>query len=289
MKAYPNLSERRAVRIARMVAGLRSCADIRELEERFVSISPQVLQADCVAWNNWAPDWSSFISGCLNGDYLKAFQRHFAAFEKTVEFHPVVIANQFANTSHKVMKLTDFQTASKFSGNPLYREVYRHIDSRFQLAFTPIHLSDRRVLLTVNRSACDFTEENREELHYAGKCLDAIARAIEEKNSLQNSWNALCDFTGAHTGIGPFHSLGSMDLRLLTALLKQQSIAEISETWDIRRDTLDKRLSSIREILGIENTRQLLSALAELRNSHARTKLEAVRPQATSHPLHLSR
>lgn len=80
-----------------------------------------------------------------------------------------------------------------------------------------------------------------------------------------------------------------MDLRLLTALLKQQSLAEISETWDIRRDTLDKRLSSIREILGIENTRQLLSALAELRDSHARTKLEAVRPQATSHPLHLSR
>ena len=265
MNGYRNLGESRAGRIARMVAGMCSCADLAELEDRFISDALKVLPGDCLAWNNWAPDWGTLLSGRLNEGYHEEFHHRLEAFGETVGYHPVVMANQFHATTSMVMKLTDFQPASKFAGNPLYCEVYRHIDSRFQLAFTPCHLSDRRVLLTLNRNSGDFSEEDREGLHYAGMCLDGIARAIEERQAMGRVWRELCAFAGGRTGIGPFNSLGDTDLRVLAGLLKRRSVSEISASWEVRRDTLDKRLGSIRERLGVENNRQLLSALAELR------------------------
>jgi hypothetical protein len=177
------------------------------------------------------------------------------------------MANQFHATTSTVMKLTDFQSANKFAGNPLYREVYRHIDSRFQLAFTPCQLSDRKVLLTLNRNCRDFSEEDREELHYAGLCLERISRMIEERQILEMTWNTLCAFAGSRAGVGPFDSLGITDLKLLAALIAKRRVSQISADWKIRRDTLDKRLGAIRERLGLENNQQLLSALSDLRTS----------------------
>lgn len=121
------------------------------------------------------------------------------------------------------------------------------------------------MLLTLNRSNRDFSEEEREGLHHAGLCLDRIARAVEERRMLAKAWMELCDFVGGRIGMGPFDSLGVMDLKVLAILLKGKSVAEISSICDVRRDTLDKRFGSIREKLGVESNRQLLSALAELR------------------------
>ncbi|TAE78438.1 MAG: hypothetical protein EAZ65_05680 [Verrucomicrobia bacterium] len=265
--AYKHLSESKAAKIARMIADLSFCADLSELESLFVQQALTVLPGECLAWNNWAPSWESLISGRLNGGYHEEFHRHLDAFSETVSHHPVVRANQFAASSTAVLKLTHYQSSARFRENPLYREVYRHIDSRFQIAFAPSCLSDRRILLTLNRKQADFEEEDEESLDFGGRCLDRIARAIDEKQTLERAWLRLCSIVGEQTGIGPIQSLGESELRLLTDLLQKKNISQISVARKIRRDTVDKRMASIRERLGLENNRQLLSALAELQTS----------------------
>lgn len=264
-----------AGRIARMVAEWSPCRDLQELEDRFVSGALDVLAGDCLAWNNWAPDWSSLHSGRLNRAYEEEFLRRFEAFQQTVGHHPVVVADQFQSTADRVVKLTDFQSAAKFRENPLYREVYRHLDSRYQIAFTPSHLPDRRILLTLNRSGRDFSRADEEALHFTGACLDGMARAIEDRRMLDEAWREICEFVGRHTGTGTIDSLRPADLGLLRDLLKRKSISEISQARSIRRDSVDRRMGAIRERLGLENHRQLLSALAEL---------QAARPPQRKNP-----
>lgn len=62
-------------------------------------------------------------------------------------------------------------------------------------------------------------------------------------------------------------ALGTRDVVLLSKLLKSPSRETVAGAMGTRQDTLDKRLGSIRERLGLENHHQLLSALADLRNN----------------------
>lgn len=115
-----------------------------------------------------------------NGPCQQQFLHRLEAFHQTAGHHPVVVADPFQSMAARVVKPTDFQSAAGFRENPLYREVDRHLDSRDQIAFTPSHLPDRKVLLTLKRSRGDFSRAAEETPHFTGSCLDGIARAIEE-------------------------------------------------------------------------------------------------------------
>lgn len=138
------------------------------------------------------------------------------------------------------------------------------MDSRFQLGHTPCVLPDRRILLTWNRRALDFTEQERHIFYFIGMRLGVISRHIAEKQRLEMSWQGLCQFVDVRTGAGAASSLATQDVHLLTALLKTGTRKSIAGAMGIRRDSVDKRLGAIRERLGLENHYQLLSALAEL-------------------------
>ncbi len=150
----------------------------------------------------------------------------------------------------------------------MFREVYRHLDSNHQLAYTPAVLQDRRILLTWNRRALDFSGRDREIFQLMGLRLGVISRRIEQRERLERNWQALCGFVDARITAGPATSLGAHDVRLLGKLLKSGTRSGIAREFGIRRDSVDKRLGAIRERFGLENHHQLLSALAELKNPH---------------------
>lgn len=270
MKHFREITESTARRLDRAMVDMAGLRTLEDLEERFISESLKWLPGDCLAWNNWMPDWSGMISGKLNDGYDQAFMSRIESFTRTVHHHPVIIANRFPSSSEQVLRLSDFEAMHRFRNNPLFHEVYRHIDSHYQIAYTPCLLSDRRVLLTLNRRAIDFTERDKELLEYLGTRLGLAAQGIDRNQTLEKTWRELCNLTGERVGSGAFDSLGGTDLMLLNRLLRRKSISEISDEWKVRRDTLDKRLGAIRERLGMENNRQLLSALAELRTTGSR-------------------
>jgi DNA-binding CsgD family transcriptional regulator len=96
-----------------------------------------------------------------------------------------------------------------------------------------------------------------------------IASRIEERQRLEKSWRALCGHIDSGLNAGSVVSLGAQDVDLMTRILESGTRNLIARDLGIRRDSVDKRLGSIRECLGLENHHQLLSALAELKMPRA--------------------
>lgn len=265
MQRFGDLSEATVRKIDRTMMGMAGLETLDELEVRFLEDSAAILPADCMCWNNWAPDLSRLLNFTMNESYMRPFEKLLEIFNEVVAHHPVIAAGQLVATSVGVKRLSDFESYGRFRENPLFREVYRHLDSNHQLAYTPSVLQDRRIVLTWNRRALDFTERDREIFQLMGLRLGVISRRIEQRERLERNWQALCGFVDRRLTAGPASSLGAQDVRLLEKLLKSGTRSGIARELGIRWDSVDKRLGSIRERLGLENHHQLLCALAELK------------------------
>lgn len=265
MHRFREISETAARKIDRTMMAMAGGETLDDLEIRFIQEAGSILPADCFCWNNWSLDMGHLIDFRINDSYMTPFAERLEVFNEVVAHHPVIASNQLAASADQVMRLSDFEGHRSFRENPLFREVYRHLDSYHQLAYTPCLLEDRRIILTWNRRVLDFTERDRQVFHFMGQRLALICRRTEQRQKLEKSWRALCGFVDVRINAEPASSLTTGDVRLLTELLKSGTRGGIARAQGVRRDSVDKRLGSIRERLGLENHHQLLSALAELK------------------------
>ena len=95
--------------------------------------------------------------------------------------------------------------------------------------------------------------------------LDGAVRVMHVAAVVDDAWRELRGFIGRLEGVDGFETLEPGELGILGDILRTRSVSEISRARGVRRDSVDRRMSEIREKLGLENNRQLLSALAELR------------------------
>lgn len=265
MKPLRNLKESYVHRVGREMAELAKLNTLEEFEERFIPLAERFVPGDCLCWNNWETDWSGMINVRTNENFGEWLNGRLPLFGEVVGRHPVVVNGSFSETANDVLRLSDFPGAGQFHRNPLYQHIYRHMDSRHQIAHTPCLLPDRRIVLTWNRRGLDFTDEDMDLFRLLGKHLDLIAKGIEERRRLHMTWKTICGFIEPRAPELPLDSLGTKDLRLLTQLARGRSVTSIAGEAGLRRDTLAKRIGGIREALGLENQRQLLRALADLR------------------------
>ena len=266
MESFREITESASRKIDRAMMGMANLETLDELEERFMLEAGKLLPADCLCWNNWELDLSGLQSYRANAQYGEIFGGLLDVFGEVVMGHPVIAANQLDNSTECVLRISDFQTSAAFKENPLFREVYRHLDSHYQICYTASMLKDRRILLTWNRRALDFSAQDQQIFKLMGLRLGAISRRIEERQHLEKNWRVLCGFVDARMDVGTVVSLGTQDVTLLSELLRSRKRSRIASDLGIRRDSVDKRLGSIRERLGLENHHQLLSALADLKN-----------------------
>lgn len=265
MREYRDLRESTVRRIQREMAGLGKLESLEMLEERFIVVAGRIVPADCMCWNNWEKDWSRAVSIRSNGQYGDWLGRRLELFADVVGKHPVLANGLFPETANSVLRLSDFRGAGQFPRNPLFLHIYKHMDSRHQLAYSPSLLSDRRIVLTWNRRGVDFNDEEMAAFHLLGRKLDIIARGIEERQRLESVWKAMCGFVDVRVPALALNSLGTRDLRLIAQLARGRTVSSLARETGVRRDTVAKQLGGIRELLGLENQRQLLSMLADLR------------------------
>jgi DNA-binding CsgD family transcriptional regulator len=265
MPNFSQISTTQARRIDRAMLSLADVETLGELEQRFIQTAGKLLPADCICWNNWSKDMSHLMTYRTNDKYNERFDGLLDVFAETVSEHPVIAANKLDDTLGQVMRISDFQPTVEFRENPLFREVYQHLDAHYQICFTASILQDRRLILTWNRRALDFTDQDAQVFHYMGIRLGLVSRRIEQRERLENAWKGLCEFVNQRMANNSVASLGERDGYLLAELLKSRPRGQIAADMGIRRDSLDKRLGAIRERLGLENHHQLLSALAALR------------------------
>jgi DNA-binding CsgD family transcriptional regulator len=264
MKRFSEVTAGMARKVERSMAGLAGARSLVELEELFIPEAARLVPGDCLCWNNWSNDLSHQISVSSNDDYARKAGDLNDSFVETLIHHPLF--THFADTTDHVMRISDFASDRSFRENPLFREVYRHLDSYHQICYTPSVLPDHRIVLTWNRRALDFTERDRQIFHHLGQRLNVVALGIEERQRLEKHISELCRFVDSKIFPDPSSaSLGEKDTLLLSQLLNHRSRGDIAGDSGIRRDSVDKRLGSIREKLGLENHHQLLSALADLK------------------------
>lgn len=224
-----------------------------------------MLPSDCIAWNNWSPDWSDFQSASLNEPYDETFELLTSSFAQVIDRHPIIAAGEFLTSNDQVLRLSDFESERTFRNNPLFCEIYRYLDSKHQVTFAPVVLTNTRVSLTFNRSGRDFSDLEMEVFTYIGLRLARVATSVEQRQQLEGCLMALCKLVGEQIQLDGLQSMSRGDLLVVTALLQGRSLAEIAATTQVHRNTIDKRLSAIRERLNLDHNKQLLCALAELR------------------------
>ncbi|GAA5116913.1 hypothetical protein JIN84_18205 [Luteolibacter yonseiensis] len=266
MPDFSQISATQARRIDRAMLSLADVETLGELEERFIETAGKLLPADCICWNNWSRDMSRLMTCRTNDEYQDSFGGLEEAHAQTMSEHPLIAADKLEDTLQQVMRISDFQPIMEFRENPLFREVYQHLDAHYQICYTASVLRDRRLVLTWNRREFDFTDQDAQVFHYMGLRLGLVSRRIEQREQLDAAWKGLCGFVESRMGGSSVDRLNDKDGHLLAELLKSRPRGEIAAGMGIRRDSLDKRLGTIRERLGLENHHQLLSALAALRS-----------------------
>jgi len=267
MPALRDIKQSTQSRIDRIFCEMARLQDLSHLERRFIDVADQLLPADCIAWNNWSLDGSHFMAAILNAAYQERFDALAELFGAHVSRHPVIAAGKFWHSVEHVLRLSDFESNRRFRENPLYGQVYQYLDSQHQLCYAPVALSDHRVVLTVNRSGRDFNNAEMQLVQYVGLRLAEVARWIETREELESGWIKLANFVSLKLEGAKIDTLTQGDLMLVSDLMQKKSIAEIAASQRVQRNSIDKRLGSIRERLNLDNQRQLLSALAQIRSA----------------------
>lgn len=257
--------------IRRLTGQLMEAEDLPTLGEELIKGAEKFLPSDFMLWNVWMPDMSRIIGLASNQrDCCKMLERYETALSATIHHHPVIAAGHLEQAGIRPQRMSDYQSTAAFEDNPLYREVYRHVDSRHQIAYEAIRLQDCRVILSWNHLGSDFDERQIQVLHLLGMQVAALSRRLEERRHLWRIWGELSGALGLQPEVrGALEPLlGGKDGHILSRLVRGDTRTAIAAELGWRRDTLDRHLATVRERLGYENTPQMLQAFAELGVKH---------------------
>ncbi|MES2924429.1 MAG: hypothetical protein V4819_22950 [Verrucomicrobiota bacterium] len=257
--------------VNRLTGHLIESPDLATLGRELIRGSEKILPADFMVWNEWTHEMDEILGFEANhGHYREGLEQHSAALNATIHHHPVIVAGHLESAWIRPQRISDYQSDAAFRSNPLYQEVYRHVDSRHQIAYNAARLDDSRIILSWNLWSRDFTDREVQLLHLIGLQVGVISRRIEERRRLREVWKALARGLAPVSGvidpaITSGLSLGGKEGRILAGLIRGEKRADIADALQWRRDTLDRHLGEVRERFGHENTAQFLQALASLR------------------------
>lgn len=263
--------------INRMTGYLAEARDLDVLGREFVAGMADILPADCMLWNRWTTGIGEIIDFETNDDgFRDGLTRYGEALNATIHHHPVIAAGQVELTWRSPQRMSDYQSFRDFKSNPLFREVYRHLDSHHQIAYSAARLEDTEVILSWNLKRRDFSDREMQKLHLAGIRVGSLCRRLEETRRLEKIWMALSERIGStpefDTGLMGLPLFRERDGRIMAALIRGTPRAAIAASLQWRRDTLDRYLAEMRERLGFESIPQLLHAFSSLKGPASRAR-----------------
>jgi len=108
-----------------------------ELIERALRHFAKIVPADFLCWNEFDPVSFAPKYFQTSDDYADIIKITVPRLSHTIDFHPVISRLGWESMDNKLFpyRLSDFETLAKFRHNPIFREVYRHLDSNYQLAY----------------------------------------------------------------------------------------------------------------------------------------------------------
>lgn len=254
-----DISHFRVREIRAVINELMKLRDWDELAGRFVEAAHRLVPGDCHSWNVF--DVATFgYQGCaMTEDYMPLHSMTGPRLDTFLPFHPVVERVGWDYAEKAPARLSDFQPVGDFRRrNPLFDEVYRHLDAHYQLVYTIGNYGDQKIILSLNRRASDFSEEDRTTLYLLSRQLDGHLSALHRLERVEQDLSALeAVINGrleAPCAAAQFLTAGELE----TVRLLQKGAREALRPSHRRR-----ALARVREKFGLENNRQLLAAWRE--------------------------
>lgn len=141
------------------LADLYSPASSTEYPARVVSVVTGVLRCDSCSYNHFGP--AGPLAWHIEPSGVGAFPSAAAAFRQHLPEHPVLTYHQHSGDG-RALRISDFLSDRQFRSLALYREFYRHTDTRYQAAITVSGPRDGLIGIAVNRQHRDFTDDEAE-------------------------------------------------------------------------------------------------------------------------------
>lgn len=234
------------------------------VETEFLKVCTQLLPAECVCWNTWTHNMDTVLSSRANFGYEDELGRLIEPLNAVVMHHPLIVCGRFWENTIRPQRLTDYQGSGAFRHNPLYREVYRFLDAKYQLSYTAGESDGRIVCLTWNRWFRDFDERERDMLHLIGLRLREILHCLDAKARMERICGALGSWVASGNSLLLPERLSLSEARLLSGLIGGEQREKVAADLGWRRDTLDRRLAKLRDRFGVASGSQLVADLARL-------------------------
>lgn len=235
-----------------------------QLVEQFLQEFHAIVPSDYICWHVFSADFGVLLEHSVTSGYEEAIDSRMDAFAETVLQHPILTEVGFEGLWNRPCRLSDFAGAATFRENPLYREVYRHLDARYQLMFHVVTVGEHSIAFTVNRWLSDFTDSERQKLHYLSLGLRRLLAVQHERGLIERRLESLTLALEQQTGIIGLDALTTREVSALGAVYSTQTLASAADHSRVSLDTFKGQIASAREKLGVENTNQLRAALREL-------------------------
>jgi DNA-binding CsgD family transcriptional regulator len=147
--------------LLRAVQALNVSLDLSTLAQRTIAAVNHVVPADMVTYNE--VDLVRRVDRIFvapNDERLAPGTRHYAAFIRHIDEHPVIAHN--ARIADPVpRRISDFLTDKQFRSLGLHFEFFRVFDINYQMAMVVQHAGQQMIGVAVNRALSDFTESER--------------------------------------------------------------------------------------------------------------------------------
>lgn len=229
-----------------------------ELAAVFVEEVGRCVPGDLNAWNETTADFSGFKGFDASRDYLVEVRKRLDAIVAYLPRHPVIASVGWEGWHGGPRLLTEFTSSRAFNEHPLYREAYRHLDSKYQVGFQIGIVGNTAVTVTLNRKDRDYSDRDCQKLHLLGSRVFRIWRLLNEQQVLRTQLEAIEE----GFAFGPA-SLTLAELRLLQKTLhganRPRLPSRLSQAECNTRQAVIKKLE-------LESSSQLFALLNRFRS-----------------------
>ncbi|MCH6257951.1 hypothetical protein MLD52_15435 [Puniceicoccaceae bacterium K14] len=220
----------------------------------------QLIPSDCLCWNEWSPGFEYPKRIETNSPYTEAMASLLPILGETIDFHPVIRRLDWQGLGKEVHVLSNYQTQANFKQNPLFKEVYSHLDACYQAVYHFATTSSAELILSLNRRLCDFSKHECQLLKLTGDAIALVAKSIHQREDALKKANAIATLFEETYGLANITKLSTGEIILLQKLSSGSSVSNIAKTKNVRRDTVSRQLSIAREKLGLTSNKELVSA-----------------------------
>jgi DNA-binding CsgD family transcriptional regulator len=239
--------------LRRLITGLGdlySPVDSADYPARVVSVVTSLLRCDSCSYNQFGP--AGPLAWHVQPAGVGAFPDSVGIFRQNLPQHPV-LSHQQATGDGQALRISDFLSDRQFRALGLYRDFYRHTDTRYQAAISVPGPRKGLIGIALNRPYRDFTDDEIE-------LLDLLRPHIQQAAII---CQALAEPVLVRPGAGEHDPLITVrQARIMKLVAAGHPDKVIGQILGISTRTVNAHLQNIYRTLDVTSRTEALARIA---------------------------